>query len=76
MKKVSNTLIIRLEVQISHVFSDWNVLRLVLQELPKVLKNKTLILSKHGNIQLDLLVDVLSPSVSKNPITISSHIIQ
>lgn len=38
---------------------DWDVLRLVLQEMPKVLQNKPIILSKHGNNELDLLVDVL-----------------
>ncbi|XP_044760648.1 tuberin isoform X2 [Coccinella septempunctata] len=52
---------------------DWNVLRLVLQELPKVLKNKTLILSKHGNIQLDLLVDVLSPPILDKHFTLPEH---
>ncbi|XP_045478155.1 tuberin isoform X2 [Harmonia axyridis] len=52
---------------------DWNVLRLVLQELPKVMRNKTLILSKHGNIQLDLLVDVLSPSILDKQFSLPDH---
>ncbi|KAL3274359.1 hypothetical protein HHI36_015757 [Cryptolaemus montrouzieri] len=42
---------------------DWNVINLVLQGLPKVMRNKPLILSRHGNIELDVLVDVLSPII-------------
>nr|CAH7730250.1 unnamed protein product [Callosobruchus chinensis] len=38
---------------------DWEVLSLVLRELTKVLQNKLLILSKTGNSELDLLVNVL-----------------
>ncbi|KAK9888340.1 hypothetical protein WA026_000595 [Henosepilachna vigintioctopunctata] len=42
---------------------DYNIVRMVLQELPKIMKNKPLILSKYGNIELDVLVDVLSPTI-------------
>ncbi|CAG9863119.1 unnamed protein product [Phyllotreta striolata] len=42
---------------------DWEVLHLVLVELTKGLQNKSLILSKHGNSDLDVLVDVLCSMV-------------
>lgn len=45
-------------------FLDWEVLSLVLREMTKGLQNKSLILSKNGNNELDLLVDVLCAMVS------------
>lgn len=44
--------------------TDWEVLRLVLQELPQVLQNKSLILTKQGNNEVDLLVDAVCGLVS------------
>lgn len=41
------------------IFPDWDVLQLVLQELPHVVQNKSLILGKHRNSEIDLLVDAL-----------------
>ncbi|KAJ8945060.1 hypothetical protein NQ314_009327 [Rhamnusium bicolor] len=43
---------------------DWDVLSLVLREMTKGLQNKSLILSKHGNNELDLLVDVLCAMIT------------
>lgn len=48
------------------LFLDWEVLSLVLREMTKGLQNKSLILSKNGNNELDLLVDVLCAMVSFN----------
>lgn len=44
-------------------FWDWNVLNLVLQELPNVLQNKTLILSKYENDEVGILVNRLCAMV-------------
>lgn len=43
---------------------------MVLREMTKVLQNKSLILSKNGNNELDLLVDVLCAMVSNAPLEI------
>nr|ALE20562.1 TSC2 [Leptinotarsa decemlineata] len=43
---------------------DWEVLSLVLKEMTKGLQNKSLILSKQGNNELDLLVDVLCAMIT------------
>lgn len=43
---------------------DWEVLQLLLQEIPKVLQNKSLVLTKEGNNEVDLLVDALCAMVS------------
>ncbi|KAJ8913200.1 hypothetical protein NQ315_016142 [Exocentrus adspersus] len=43
---------------------DWEVLSLVLREMTKGLQNKSLILSKNGNNELDLLVDVLCAMIT------------
>ncbi|CAH0564266.1 unnamed protein product [Brassicogethes aeneus] len=43
---------------------DWNVLSLVLNEMPKALQNKCLILSRQGNSDIYLLVDVLCNMIS------------
>ncbi|XP_063234483.1 tuberin isoform X2 [Bacillus rossius redtenbacheri] len=42
---------------------DWKVLGLILQEVPQVMKNKALILSRHGN-EIDLLASALCAMVS------------
>lgn len=42
---------------------DWNVLQLILQELPQVMKNKALIVSRHGN-DIDYLAAALCSMVS------------
>lgn len=38
---------------------DWEVLKLILEKLPKLLANKAIILSKTGNPSLNNLVEVL-----------------
>lgn len=42
-----------------NLLTDWKVLSLVLQELPSALHNKTLILSKHENNEVGILVTKL-----------------
>lgn len=51
-------------MKLNYIFLDWEVLNLVLCEMTKVLQNKSLILSKQGNNELDILVDVLCAMVS------------
>lgn len=40
---------ITVEIRISSVFVDWKVLQLVLKELPQVMQNRALVLSRHTN---------------------------
>ena len=42
-----------------HFIPDWDVLNLVLMQLPHVLENKALILTKQGNKEMHLLMDAL-----------------
>lgn len=42
---------------------DWDVLQLVLREIPKVMQNKALVLSKHGASEIDLLAQALCSMV-------------
>jgi hypothetical protein len=44
------------------IFSDWKVLHLILQEVPQVMQNKALILSRHGN-DIDYLAAALCSMV-------------
>lgn len=48
---------------IIHIILDWKVLQLILQEVPKVMQNKALILSRHGN-DIDLLAAAVCSIVS------------
>lgn len=43
-------------------FSDWEVLHLILQEVPQVMQNKALILSRHGS-DIDYLAAALCSMV-------------
>lgn len=43
---------------------DWEVLHLLLREIPKVMQNKALVLSKHGAAELDVLASALCAMVS------------
>lgn len=48
----------------TYYISDWEVLHLLLQQIPLVLQNKALVLSKEGNKDIDLLVEALCLMVS------------
>jgi len=50
-------------IHISDFCADWKVLELVLTKLPRVLENKALILSKHGN-DVDFLASALCAMVT------------
>lgn len=43
---------------------DWDVLHLLLREIPKVMQNKALVLSKHGAGEIDQLALALCSLVS------------
>uniref|UniRef100_A0A1Y1N0Q7 Rap-GAP domain-containing protein n=1 Tax=Photinus pyralis TaxID=7054 RepID=A0A1Y1N0Q7_PHOPY len=43
---------------------DWEVLQMVLQAIPVALQNKSLILTKQGNNEVDLLVDALCAMIT------------
>lgn len=45
------------------MFSDWKVLQLILNQIPEVMKNKALILSRHAN-DIDLMAASLCSIVS------------
>ncbi|XP_072397243.1 tuberin [Diabrotica undecimpunctata] len=47
------------------VEKDWEVLSLVIIEMTKALQNKALLISKNGNTELDLLVDVLTAMITE-----------
>ncbi|CAG9838719.1 unnamed protein product [Diabrotica balteata] len=47
------------------VEKDWEVLSLVIIEMTKALQNKALLVSKNGNTELDLLVDVLTSMITE-----------
>lgn len=54
---------------------DWKVLNLVLHELPSALQNKTLILSKHENNEVGVLVNVLCSMVSRGLVLLTISLI-
>lgn len=54
---------IKFEIRIYYIFVDWKVLQLVLKELPQVMQNRALILSRHTN-DIDYFAAALCSMVS------------